>query len=72
MKEAKLWECALKQTPDPTDPTKLATQWKKEAKVKRIFLDSKKDHFFPHISYKKKINKMSDSVVELVQNSCAS
>ena len=50
MKEAKLWECALKQIPDPTDPTKLATQWKKEAKVKRIFLDSKKDHFFPHIA----------------------
>jgi hypothetical protein len=40
--------------------------------VKRIILDSVKDHFISHISDKKTGKKMFDSLVELFQNSCAS
>jgi hypothetical protein len=40
MEEANLWEHVEKEIPKPTDPTPLATHRKKEAKVKRIILDS--------------------------------
>jgi hypothetical protein len=50
MEEVDLWEHVEKEIPEPTNPTQLATHRKKEAKVKRIILDSMKDHFIPHIS----------------------
>jgi hypothetical protein len=72
MEEVDLWEHVEKEIPEPTDPTQLATHRKKEAKVKRIILDSMKDHFIPHISDKKSGKSMFDALVKLFQNSCAS
>jgi hypothetical protein len=39
--------------------------------MKRIILDSMKDHFISHISDKTTGKKMFDYLVELFQNSCA-
>jgi hypothetical protein len=49
--------------------TKLATHVKKEAKEKRIVIDSMKDHFIPHITDKTFDNNMLDDLVGLFQSS---
>jgi hypothetical protein len=71
MEEVDLWEHVEKEILEPIDPTPLATHQKKEAKVKRIILDTMKDHFISHISDKTTCKKMFDSLVELFQNSYA-
>jgi hypothetical protein len=48
MEEVDLWEHVLKEILEPVDPSQLAAHRKKEAKVKRIILDSVKDHFISH------------------------
>jgi hypothetical protein len=50
LEEAKIWEHVEKEIVAPTDPKLLATHVKKEAKAKRIILDSVKDHLIPHIA----------------------
>jgi hypothetical protein len=50
MEEVDLWEHVVKEIPEPIDPTQLVAHQKKEAKVKRIILDSMKDHFISHIA----------------------
>jgi hypothetical protein len=68
MEEADLWEHVEKEISKHADPTPLAAQRKKKAKVKRIILDSVKDHFISHISDKTTGKEMFDFVVELFQN----
>jgi hypothetical protein len=72
MEEADLWEHVEKVILEPTNPTQLATHQKKEAKAKRIILDSVKDHFISHIAEKKTGKDMFGALVELFQNSCVS
>ena len=50
----------------------LVAHRKKGAQVKRIILDSGKDHFISDFVVKKTCKKTFDSLVELFQNSCAS
>ena len=45
---------------------------KKESKVKEIIVDSLKDNLNSHIDNKNTGNKMFNSLVKLLQNSCPS
>ena len=50
MEEVDIWDHFEKYIVASTDSMKLTSHNKKEAKEKRIILDSMKDHYIPHIA----------------------
>ena len=48
LEECELWEIVEQVVSVPTDPILLA-EFKKNVRVKRIILDSVKDHIIPHV-----------------------
>jgi hypothetical protein len=53
---------------DPKDANELTTHKKREVKVKRVLLDSVKDHLIHPIFEKKTTNDMYDALVGLYQS----
>ena len=51
VEECELWELVEQEVTVPTDTTLLVEFKKKNVKVKRIILDSVKDHIIPHIPH---------------------
>lgn len=54
------------------NPSQLPFHWKKEAKMKRIILDSMNGYFISDIVDKKSSKNMFEALVKLFQNYCAS
>jgi hypothetical protein len=52
----------------PTNMEELVAHEKKEVNVKRVLLDSMKDHLIPHIAEKTYAKDMYDALVGLYQN----
>jgi hypothetical protein len=64
LEEVELWEHIENEIVAPTDPKLLAMHNKKEAKAKRIILDSVKDHLITHIAKKKTEKEMYDALLD--------
>jgi hypothetical protein len=65
LEEVELWEHVEKEIIAPTNLKQLAKHNKKEAKEKRIILDSMKDHLITHIVEKKTGKEMYDALIAL-------
>ena len=72
MEEVDLWKHAEKNIPKLTNQAQLEDHRKKGAKVKRIILDSMKDHYISHITNKKSNKSIFDTLVKLFHNHFAS
>ena len=68
LKEYDLWELVDKAVTPPTDLTTFDAHNKKEIKAERVLLDSVKYHLTHHLTKKKTIKDMCDSLVILFES----
>ena len=69
LEECELWELVNQAVTLPTDPIFLAEFKKKNARAKRIILDSVKDHIIPQVVGKDFAFHMCESLGNLYQSS---